>query len=177
MLSVELMGKGRPFHEQSPAGKFMDKYGMSFKETQFEDPHRGSGGFGRSTAEFLSVYLAHHWQEKGSIENISVADMIQEYQSFSEASYPPSGADLVAQFKGGACVYDGNNYEAQSFHWPWPNKSFLIFKTGKKLATHDHLDELENLEVSSLRLIAPKNDSLFFTKKLSGFYPLYRCLL
>ncbi len=44
------------FHPDSPAGKLCRQ--LKQKETYFiEDPHENGGGFGRSTAEYLSVFI------------------------------------------------------------------------------------------------------------------------
>ena len=45
-------------HPQSPSGIFLNQEKKSLSQMEvFKDPFYGAGGFGRSTAEFLSVYL------------------------------------------------------------------------------------------------------------------------
>ena len=72
------------------------------------------------------------------------------YQQTAAGEYKPSGADLVAQVCGGLCWYDGMNYMAESLSWPFPGYEILVFHTGKKLETHEHLKELKNLKLQQL---------------------------
>ena len=158
-----------PLHPESCAGQYFISEGMPVEDFIVDDPHDGLGGFGRSSAEFLSLYLANTLKGPGHLSEVKIKELVKSYQSCAAALTPPSGADLVAQLKGGICLYDGNSFESQSFNWPWPGKTFLIFHTGKKVATHDHLKSLEDFPVKGLRTVAKKTIHCFLTKDYNGF--------
>ena len=135
------------FHPDSPAGALRKRLGQNSVGYSFYDPHSGLGGFGRSTAEYLSVYLYDLYVNQGVrdfantiLENLE--DFIQQYKQCCGGEYSPSGADLVAQVTGGLCWYDGMNFSAEKLAWPFPGYDIFVFHTGKKLATHEHLKDL-----------------------------------
>ena len=145
---------GEKFHLESPAGQLLENTQYQLK---IEDPHNGNGGFGRSTAEYLVAL--YYLSVKKSKKDFSIfkeellfdlQDLVNTYQDHAGKNYRPSGADLVAQIKGGLCWYDGMNYRAESHTWPFPDYEFLIFRTGRKLNTHEHLSSLGNKDLSSL---------------------------
>ena len=145
------------FHPESPAGRLRQSLADQNFGYSFFDPHQGRGGFGRSTAEYLAVYLYNQFlktnREDMSAEILDdLEDVVQTYQSFSGGDYKPSGADLVAQICGGLCWYDGNNYLASQLAWPFPGYDIYVFHTGKKLATHEHL---KDLKPTNLRPLIP----------------------
>lgn len=142
------------FHEKSPAGQLRKDLNLSSFGYSVFDPHEGRGGFGRSTAEFLSVYM-HDLVNKG-VTDIT-GDILQNleefvglYQRSCGPDYKPSGADLVAQVCGGLCWYDGMNFNSEQLVWPFPGYDIYIFHTGKKLATHEHLQDLKKIDLRSL---------------------------
>ena len=165
-ISIRLGEKGTVgVHPESPAGRYFYQKMPNISEYSFEDAIKNLGGFGRSTAEYLAVYLASWLQQDKDVADIKIPDMVKEYQEFATTkNFPPSGADLVAQLKGGICLYDGRSHEVQSFNWPWPSKSFLIFHTGKKVPTHSHLEYLDDFGVQALQTIAEKAIHCFLTK-------------
>ncbi|MEM7647409.1 MAG: hypothetical protein AAF203_10900 [Pseudomonadota bacterium] len=143
------------FHPDSPAGNLKKQLKMDGVGFSFFDPHQGRGGFGRSTAEYLSVFLAHWLQENGEEDwndkiLSQLEDVVPQYQKSCGGDYKPSGADLVAQLCGGLCWYDGMNYLAESLSWPFPGYDMFIFHTGKKLATHEHLADLKEKNLRPL---------------------------
>lgn len=143
------------YHPDSPAGRLLKKLKLGHHGYSFFDPHEGRGGFGRSTAEFLSVYIHDQMENKKQSDvsrNIldNLEDFIQLYRESCGNTYQPSGADLVAQVCGGLCWYDGMNFHAERLAWPFPGYELSIFHTGKKLATHEHLKDLKNLSFQSL---------------------------
>ena len=143
------------YHGESPAGRFQSSSGLSDKGFSLNDPHEGRGGFGRSTAEYLSVYL-QNFCSSGDPEQIKnfvraeLQDFVQTYQESSGGSYRPSGADLVAQVFGGLCWYDGMNFAVDTLNWPFPGYDIFVFHTGKKLQTHSHLESLDSLNLNAL---------------------------
>jgi len=135
------------YHPDSPAGALRKNLGQTSVGYNFIDPHQGLGGFGRSTAEYLSVYLYDLYMNRGISEFSqpilgNLEDFILQYKQSSGGEYSPSGADLVAQVMGGLCWYDGMNFSAEKLAWPFPGYNIFVFHTGKKLATHEHLKDL-----------------------------------
>lgn len=186
------------FHALSPAGLFIRQKGIQLKNFHWTDPYNKKGGFGRSTAEFLSVYLAHHYALQGKAGSV-LTDLTHEGLSFfrklrkdyrdlhrnkhnnnlsnklsnegvgEQPSQCPSGADLVAQWMGGMSWVDPNRDDYQVLSWPWREYTFLIFHTGQKLATHDHLNSLEGGEWGPLEPTARSCFSDFLKKDFSSF--------
>jgi mevalonate kinase len=56
---------------------------------------------------------------------------------------PPSGADLIGQLTGGICYFNPNAQQLTSLSWSIPNLTFLLFRTQQKLATHEHLGQIQ----------------------------------
>lgn len=144
------------YHPESPAGQLRQELGLENVGFTFVDPHDGRGGFGRSTAEYLSVFL-YDLVENQEINNITdnilnhLEEFIYKYQNIcGEKEYKPSGADLVAQVCGGLTWYDGMNFLTEKLAWPFPGYDIFIFHTGKKLATHEHLKDLKDLDLRRL---------------------------
>lgn len=131
----------------------------------FQDPHFGKGGLGASTAEFIGAWVFEQWVNSGESKNhfsrmdfVEVLpnhlgeiaplwnsdrvgsgrfrDLLDRYFMYVKAG---SGADLVSQVTGGIAVWDGIQDQMRRFHWPFADLSMALFKTGRKLATHEHL--------------------------------------
>lgn len=170
-VGIENGQKGEiSLHPESPAGRFLNEWKPAISDFLLEDPYEAGGGFGRSTAEFLSLYLYNSAVNGDDPKKISIETMVKDYQKVSASGkLPPSGADLVAQYKGGICLYNGESFESQSLNWPWPSKSFLIFHTGRKLPTHRHLEALESFKETLLKRVAEKAISCFLNQDFFGF--------
>lgn len=143
-LKVEHCRQGEvgtnPFHLDSPAGKFWSQ-NPEFKEyhLKFINPY-GRGGFGGSTAEYLSlVGLLDYLKNQKTSAGVA---LIEEYQKYFDSSKGrrPSGIDLWAQRLGGLRILDRQQETASEVYWPFEKQGtgFLIH-TGHKLATHQHL--------------------------------------
>ncbi len=162
------------YHKQSPAGHLMNE--LKFKNLGFSifDPHQGRGGFGRSTAEYLSVVMSEHILN-GEVTDFSdfclshLEDFVGRYQKNCGKDYKPSGADLVAQVCGGLCWYDGMNFTADKLAWPFLGYDIFIFHTGKKLPTHEHLKDLKKTNLRSLIPLLIAARSAFDHKNLKVF--------
>jgi len=142
-------GEGPPavkFHPDSPAGKLEIKLTGKQHDWLFDDPHNGAGGFGGSTAEFISVYKT--LKPQGSLQ-----DLMNEYaELFADKARPPSGADLAAQYSGrlGCSVYSKAPLALESYEWPFVEVSILVLKTNVNLATHTHLEEISQTSFETL---------------------------
>lgn len=152
----------RVFAPESPAGRLLSLAlvrGAERPQACFDDPFRGSGGFGASTAQFALLYrfLAEtnpgHFDAGGLSCWRTYRELMgaQASASASASPIPPSGADLAAQIAGGVCRFDPERpvCERQSTEFQWSN--FLIFsaawQAGRKAATHTHLAELGKRDV------------------------------
>lgn len=136
-------------HPSSPAGTWARQWRDIFGnvDLEFFDPHQGRGGFGASTAQFLLLWawtqMAHRPFVQLS-EGLDVESLHQQYLSlFQDQPTPPSGADIVAQCLGGVSVITTSPLSYHQREWPWVEMDFLVVPTGKKLATHEHLPQLE----------------------------------
>lgn len=142
---------GTPIAPESPAGKLIHwarAQGLPEMKFEFTDPHRGAGGFGASTAQFALAYQAYaqivDWDRRWE----RVWKLYRELTAGPE--FPPSGADLVAQWKGGMTFFDSSEKNAPHSMDVWPIfdwTSLLVFsatgQAGRKVATHEHLDRLK----------------------------------
>ncbi|MBC7371985.1 MAG: hypothetical protein H7326_10490 [Bdellovibrionaceae bacterium] len=146
-------------HLDSPAGLFVREHSEFFSqyELQFRDPHEGRGGWGASTAQFLSVYALKQWPESRgleSIEPLSISALLEDYwkHAWNGTGHRPSGADLVAQYKGGLTLFEKRSGLVSTFRWNFADIDFALVPTGEKLATHEHLRVLADFDSSSLEL-------------------------
>lgn len=124
-------------HPDSPAGQWWQKCGYSFDQLAWFDPYQGAGGVGASSAQFVSVYLAS--QARENMNDVDSRALLHAYLqcAWQGQGLPPSGHDVMAQQHSG-CVYN-ENMNIQCFSWCFSDLSFLLVRTGKKLATHHHL--------------------------------------
>jgi len=134
------------FHKDSPAGQLEKKLSGKRQGWVFKDPHSGGGGFGGSTAEFISVYKI--LKADGSLQDIRS----EYFKLFEGLPSPPSGADLVTQYseKPGLFIYSKDPFNLECVSWPFEDMSVLILKTGFKLKTHSHLKHLKESDFSAL---------------------------
>jgi mevalonate kinase len=154
--SGELVG----VHSNSPAGKFFEHHRKDFDGYQmtFNDPYQGKGGFGASTAQFLSLYgfrllLKEFCQDLG--KSIDSSDLLETYfkYAWNGQGMRPSGADLIGQFKGLLTLFDKQSENVSLKFWPFEDLDFFVVHTGNKVATHEHLREVSEFDSSKLHLI------------------------
>lgn len=128
-------------HPLAPASRYWRQKGDAAEFLSFSDPYHGIGGFGASSAQFLGAYL--EVAQRQGIQ-ASFADLLKNYDESSDdlQGRRPSGYDLIAQASA-SCVYiDKNKQIVERLTWPFENLGFVLFHTGQKLATHDHLKTL-----------------------------------
>lgn len=141
-------------HPQSAAGKFLQNYADVFAGYQLEfiDPYSGLGGLGASSAQFVMVLALKHWLENhNQLLNItSFNEILTEYYRFAwdGRGIRPSGADVIAQIQGGISFFHKNANQVESLRWPFTEFSFCLIHTGTKLATHVHLQGLDQLALN-----------------------------
>lgn len=174
-------GGTNPFHQNSPAGLFYQKHQSYFSQfdLKFSDPYEGIGGFGASSAQFVLLHGLWQLRESKSFESQHHFDwhsMLTDYRSFHTGEgFPPSGADVVAQALGGLTFFQRRTGHVQSFAWPFDNE-ILLFHTGHKVSTHEHLKNLQNIPedemtefVLTLQTALQTVDFKKFVQALDGF--------
>lgn len=154
-LRVERCKKGElgvnPFHPESPAGK------LWAESPEFKDFHLtflnsyGRGGFGGSTAEYLSlVGLKDYLQDKKTPSGLVLVEKYQSYFSEGKGRLP-SGIDLWSQRLGGLRILDRLSETAVEVFWPFEGRATgYLIHTGYKVPTHQHLEKKINIPVKEL---------------------------
>lgn len=158
-------------HPKSIAGKFYEKTSEKYKglSLRFIDPYKGSGGMGRSSAEFLSLYALAYGIP------FEVTKVREVFRNLHESGHLlPSGVDLVAQSIGGVAVINLSKNQWTSKKWILKDIGFFIVSTGEKIITHSHLETLkedaftELIEISNLSICAYERlDTRGFTQTVN----------
>jgi mevalonate kinase len=144
-------GEGKKFSEISPEAPVRlllsnaGQEGSALLDASFLDPHKGSGGFGGSTAEFALAYGALHGT------STPVTKMWSEYCRIQPKA---SGADLAAQWSGGAVIADPVMKTVEKIAAEKLLSRWFVFSAahqpGRKVKTHEHLDALARADLSHL---------------------------
>jgi mevalonate kinase len=144
----------------SPARKVLEIEKPFFQnwDLQFVDPHAGRGGFGASTAQFglLQGFRESIDSFKSQAQlNFDLRKIHKKYLELAklQTGLQPSGADLISQYQGGMVEVDLGAGKIQRHAWPFPQWQILFFATGNKQATHEHLRELKEVDLSQLRAL------------------------
>lgn len=160
-------------HKDSPAGKLWSHFSEAvIKKTgqlhfDFIDPWQEAGGMGRSGAEFL---LLREWLKQNGF--VTKKTLMKDYKEFATAG---SGADVLSQSTGQVAVIESVlSEEAKALKWPNWDLSFLIYKTGRKMKTHEHLEKTDKKSGSpkaykKLAEIATGSVEAFRKKSLHAF--------
>lgn len=130
-----------PFPLQSPAGQLWSQLNTSHTDIQIElgELFNNLGGFGRSTAEYLSVLIPLLINK--SEDFIQIRKLYQQLSLKSGAG--ASGADLAIQYFGKVMLHDGTKNTYLSAEWKFKDYDFILVSTGQKIKTHEHLAALE----------------------------------
>jgi mevalonate kinase len=140
----------------SPAAIWIEQRSPLLKDwkIEFSDPHAGRGGFGASSAQFLFVHALSTLLQisvSRAVEGLDLKALWNDFKVLSGGR--ASGADLMAQATGGVALVHGADTRAEA--WPFPDLEFAVLRTGNKVATHQHLQELDRGPLE--HLIAPAN--------------------
>lgn len=176
-IEENVVTSAAPFfaHADSPAGKYFvrnsDLKNFGFK---FIDPYHGRGGFGASTAQFLLLFAWNRVRDSilnGSLSYFDIAELLAEYKScaYNHVGLEPSGADLVAQYKGSFCFFEKSSGRISISNWPFQDLDLVLFYTGTKLATHNHLASLNDFDSSGLRHAFQAVDLAFCSNQQEDF--------
>lgn len=139
----------------SPAGRLLGAHPQDFAtvDLEFSDPHSAAGGWGASAAQFLMCYamLDRIVDQPGDAiaAQIDVERMLAAYVdvAWDGRGLPPSGADVVAQLRGGLVEFSRTDGILRTHAWPFHDLEFYFVPTGNKVATHEHLRALGGLDV------------------------------
>jgi mevalonate kinase len=146
--------------KESPAFKFYKKVGDIFKNLSIEfiDPHSNSGGLGASSAQFVMLYKLYLklLNKNGSFPMHSTVGMgvfLDEYRDLAGTKdcIKPSGADCIAQFRNQHTYI--SEKELKTLKWNFKDANFLIFKTGFKVQTHIHLQQLKEINMAKIDIL------------------------
>ena len=154
-----------PFHDASPAGRFLSRHPARFehREITFHDPHHGLGGLGASSAQFGLLYSSLQLRAPETPQDWS--SLLEEYRAcaWNGEGTPPSGADVVAQLAGGLICFNGRNFDVERLKWTFTGLGFTLLRTGAKLATHEHLRKGALAPIDVLRTIVNEGLKAFQT--------------
>ena len=142
-----------PFHPKSPAGMWIENH-LTDVPIDFDiniPPSMASMGLGVSSAEWISAYLGQYFYKKHPFSLWDVEfrrKCLQAYRAQQDSlTHPGSGADWMCQMIGSYTYYHPKDLSIQSTDWPFEEEySWLIISTHQKHATHEHLNELKNIE-------------------------------
>lgn len=135
------------FHVNSPAGILWQENESNLKNIKIEitEKFNNLGGFGRSTAEYLSVLIP------GLNKNLTDFSVTRKkYQDLSlKSGAAASGADLAIQYFGNVTVVDSSKNNYASVEWKFKDYDFILVSTGRKVKTHEHVAQLDLKHVKS----------------------------
>ncbi|WP_298622458.1 hypothetical protein [uncultured Legionella sp.] len=164
-------------HPESPAGILWYKEKPVEKYLSWNDPYKGRGGLGASSAQFLACYWAICHLNNKTPELNSMLDAYYQ-SSWKGKGLRPSGYDVIAQSHQGCVYINKQNNVINAFSWPFQDISFLILHTGIKLATHHHLmettlpapiDYMSNL-VDNAKEAFEKKNSIQFINAINDYH-------
>ncbi len=172
-LIANMRGKGEAdgIHPKSPAGLWMaqNHERLGHTDIQFIDPHNGLGGFGASSAQFLLVHAlaqviadSNGGRDKSAVQVEPIWHDYRQIATFGARSgMRPSGVDIVSQFAGGICEVNLEPFSFEALRWPFEEFGVVLARTGQKVATHQHLDELRSLDTEELSWILDRGLDAF----------------
>lgn len=184
-----------PFHPDSPAGIWLDIHEDVFANVgiEFQDPYKGAGGFGASTAQFIATYLYVLAQQNMLRSGVDLSDLqkwaiTEDYKNlFEDSEVTPSGYDVLSQLTGGLSSISFAQHNISSLSWPFKDIDILVYKTKHKVNTHEHLNQFQIssevqkfLEISSVHCIEAinkKNPDIFFAQIKEFSYILNKAKL
>lgn len=109
------------------------------------------GGFGKSTAEYLSVILPD------LIQSSDFSTLKNQYKKIAESSGSAvSGLDLAIQLYGEVMHFDGATNSCTTSSWQFPKLEFFLISTGVKIKTHEHLQQINLLDLKDFPQVADR---------------------
>tara|TARA_B100001248_G_scaffold262722_1_gene261560 strand:+ start:1675 stop:2628 length:954 start_codon:yes stop_codon:yes gene_type:complete len=160
------------FSQAGPAMSYLKDHINAFAEysVRIHDPHYAKGGMGWSSAQFVILYALNQWiQNQGKDLVIDRKQILEDYlhYAWNGEGWAPSGLDVVCHLEGGLMQVTAprkivsNRIESvileDYYHfneWPLSDLDFCLIRTGKKVATHAHLSNLNAIELTKLSEIS-----------------------
>lgn len=97
---------------------------------------------------------SHPSQSDHSLTSITLKSepLLTLYQqcAWSGHGLAPSGVDVIAQCIGGITFYHRSAQQLEQLKWPFKEIDFCLIRTGRKIATHEHLGELTSIHTQEL---------------------------
>jgi hypothetical protein len=143
---------------KSAAGVFQNNIKIE-QIFNIQDPHWPSGGFGRSSAEFIAA--------AESVCHLEPWKTFDEYIKIVSDS--ASGVDVLSQCLGGIVYIDKLARESQNLTWSFNNIDFAILKTPFKIQTHEHLKNLQKDKFKSQNILVEIVRSSFISGSQEQF--------
>ena len=151
------------FHSESPAARYLALHKKSIV-VSIKDPYL-NGGFGRSTAEYWSAVVPDLLKQEQNFVSI-----LAEYKS----NHLGSGIDLAFQYFGHICLADPLIQFYQTFNWHFENLDFFVISTKMKIATHEHLKNLDLASLKDLPTLSNRITQVFAENKEFEFLSLMK---
>lgn len=157
-----------PFNVASPAAQIAKKLRFDASTVLFTDPHNGQGGFGGSSAEFLAV-LAQD-SVKTNFKEAECWKARELYLSVASGS----GVDVLVQAFGSGeenllVAVDLEGKKLKPLNIPSLGAELKLFRTGQKIATHEHLKKVEPPHPDDLAPLVQKAEGAFYKKDKTLF--------
>ncbi len=178
-------GTCRGIHKRSPGGIWVRNHPSCFHNANihFIDPHKGGGGFGASTAQFLGVYTwTQLWEQiTSSPQHSTLSTPIMNthmletlWHKYRKTAWVgegarPSGTDLLSQRQGKISLFSFPPFHHEIFSWPFHGHGFLIVRSHHKLATHKHLKGKRENDFKSLKPLSSNVVDAFKKKNWIDF--------
>jgi mevalonate kinase len=168
---TQLIGAGKNL----PVIKFYHQYREVFEglSITFTNSFRKYGGFGTSSAQFSLLYKLFL---RRTNNKFNILDFLEEYRQLYYENriahqIQPSGADCLAQYCNHHIYFDSTSNYLEPIECNFSDIGMVIFKTGFKIFTHEHLRNIANETIADsakrqLRQIV--SDALDCFKKGSG---------
>ncbi len=153
----------RSFTQKNPRGDIASE----FKKFRFQltDGFGACGGFGKSTAEFMSVLIPWLLKNEISFEKIRELYQILSRESGAEAS----GLDLAIQYFGNVTLFDSRENKYSELGWKMKGYDFILVSTGNKIKTHEHLQTLDLKKISQFPKVSDPVVELYEKNQADDF--------
>lgn len=148
-FSIELIKERKlvNIHANSPAGLFW-QHSTANVGFIFHDPYQEIGGLGASSAQFVGAVKAYCRYENQPFDEEYLLNRYYQF-AWTKQGIRPSGYDVIAQTRG-ACVYiNRSKKQTIEYNWNFPDLALFLVHTGKKIATHQHLNCLSTLNLGN----------------------------
>jgi mevalonate kinase len=164
-------------HPDSPAGRWWQQQAFEDVGLHWYDPYHGLGGMGASSAQYLGAYYASEYVKKNPVIHEEAFKHFTQLTSLASGARP-SGYDVMAQSLQGCVYLDKASGKSQTYAWPFDDIGFILLHTGKKLATHEHLQTITDLGcldalasiVNSAKCAFDTSDSTRVVKAVTAYH-------